>query len=252
MAVVLVTLSMACASADTCQNNTLNNYLGAGYSCTIGDKVFSNFFVLFSGFHGDNAPAPILPANSDVYVQPMTSGNSYGFLFTYMANDYVMYNQGLNLDIDYLVTVTDARYAINSVFTQVTGGTQAPGGAVSGTKNLCLGGAFDNSGGFASNTCPTGFGNSPGTAFVLGSSSNPATNDLYGTRSIANTTILGVSDYVVLTGGSTTLTGKTAQINQMQNMFNQVLIQTGVPEPATFLLLGSALLGLGVLRRKRV
>jgi hypothetical protein len=262
VAVVLVTLSMACASASTCANVTLNNYLTSGFSCTIttglDTMTFSNFYVLFSGFHGGVAPDPLVPANSDVFVTPETNTNSAGFLFTFANNNYVAYNQGMSLDINYTVSTT-TNYAIDSVFTQATGGTVAPGGLVTTAKNLCLSGSFDHSNpaGFASNSCigagSTSLpGTSPTSAFTLGSITNPAQNDLWGTEAITNTTSLGVSDMMVLTAGSTTLSGHTAQLNQVQNMFNDVLIQTGVPEPATFLLLGSALLGLGVLRRKRV
>jgi hypothetical protein len=240
---------------------TLANYIAVG-SCTIGDKLFSNFVINFLGGHGDNSaiPSPSVPAAADVQVSALTG--SIGLEFDFNAANSVAYGQTLSLDIQYLVTVQDPSWAITSVFSEAYGGLDNVGTALSpiytdasvtAGKNLCLGAAFDTTGGgnTATNECDTTQLNSTvdnGYGFSLG----VHYNDQSGTRTLSSAqTVLGVSDVIALSGGSQNYgSAPVVEIDGMINEFNQTE-ESGVPEPATLLLIGSALLGLGFLRRKR-
>ena len=67
------------AAAATCGTTTLNNWLVSGFSCTVGDKTFSNFFYQQDGFNGTNGHSNV-PASS-VGVGPAftTGGPGIGF-----------------------------------------------------------------------------------------------------------------------------------------------------------------------------
>jgi hypothetical protein len=251
--VALVALSMTPAFAyGLCSQQTLNNYVASGYGCTVGDKLFSNFAYSFT----DTVLTPPVPGLTDVTVTPIPPSpvptGPLGLDFAFNAGNFVGPGESMNLDIQYTVTVDTADfpaytgYAITTVTTGV-GGDQDTDGTVTATKNLCLGAGFSAAGGTDSANC-TGVG----TSFVGGTlgdnqfiiSGLGYTNS--GTIGIAPTTFIGVSDSIQLSGG----TGLGADITDMNNEFTQTN-GGSVPEPATLLLIGSALLGLGALRRKR-
>src|SRR5690242_2986700 len=81
-ALVLLTLLLAASSfgwAGSCGIGTLADYTASGFSCSIGDKTFSNFVYVSSASGGAIAP----PA-SGVAVAPVTSGfgSEIGLLFS--------------------------------------------------------------------------------------------------------------------------------------------------------------------------
>jgi hypothetical protein len=243
------------ASAATCNASyTMTAVITSGFSCTIGDLTFSNFNALYGGT-GATAPNPA----SDVTVNfaEMTSGTDpfgtaasgatpiYSVIADYTGDNSVGELQSLNGVVQYMVT--DTAIALGTSIIEVDGaisGLAANTASGSLNKNIC---STQFEGGIAPN------GICPGTESTVASGiplSTPAATGADGTPSWVgpfSVSSVGVYDAFTLAGG-TTNPAATANVTAVENDF----IETGVtPEPGTFVLLSGALLGLGVIRRRR-
>jgi hypothetical protein len=249
-AAILALASLNAFASPLCNGLTLDTLTGVNYgaSCTIGDKLFSDFTV------GLTAPSgtPVLPSPVDVLLTGM-SGSSDTITFNFDGGDntpsdsyaQVAFGQELDLSIGYLVTVTDyPSYEIGSIDGSLNGSlSNDPSG--NGNADITYsgpGGAFLDYSGNAEPHSAIAPINDVGVPAYLP------------TFTGVNASSYSVSDLVIVTGGTVSPTDPTeilAVVDSFQNTFNQITPGSLIPEPATFLLLGSALLGLGVLRRKR-
>jgi hypothetical protein len=207
------------ASAATCPDGgNLGAFLGAGFTCSIGDKTFSNFAYLSSA---QNGATQIMPAGITVdTIGPTGSGASIlgpdiGFKFS--ANWAAGSTQTSDSDIGFTISTTSGAALI---------------------KDASL---VQSASGF------TGTGNA-GITETLGLAKTLTTVNTAGTTILTDQTTftptgsLNVEKDIGVSGG----TSGTASISAIQDTFSQV-----VPLPATLVLFGTGLAGLGLIRRRR-
>ncbi len=208
---LLVSGSLMANGIPYCAEGTLADYIALPQGCIIDDKVFSNWAYTSSGWNGGNPP----PA-SGVSVVPITTPFNPGFLFS--AGWFVTGGQVIDSHIIYTVTVL-------------------PGGAPIHDLALYMGG--------------------DARLGEAGISVAETTNPDVGSLSIYNLPQLGRkgSDHILITPTMGPIQvdkniflfssqGSYATVSGVYNRFSEV------PEPVTLVLIGSGLLGLGLLRRR--
>jgi len=225
LAALLVIVPAATAAPTACSMTSLDNYLAASFSCTIDNLLFSNF-----SYSPSANPSGIAIPASGIEVTPLTMLGDEGLKFTSgwgvktqsdgsssFQDSAISFTVSTN---DHSLNLTDLSLSFNGDFTG-TGTTRVnesycPGGAVS----TCAGGAS-----VVSVTNPPLNLTSPNIVFA-----HPVST-------------LGITKDIFVASG----TNGTAGISIVTNNFSN----NAVPEPATCLLIGGGLLGLGLLRRSR-
>jgi hypothetical protein len=216
----LVLAGSAFGSATTCLTPTApyTAYLVMGFTCTSGNLTFSAF-----GYSASGNPSNLAVPATAITVTPQTMTNNEGFQF---QAGWSVGSQGTSPNTeDSLITftvtgyITDLHLSFNGSFTG-TGRTNV-------TENYCLNG----SGSIANCSGP---GQSSGQIQVT----NPG-NNFNAAVFFAPVTSIAVSKDILVDSGS----NGTAAISFVINTFSS-------PEPLSFVLLGSGLLGLGLLRKR--
>ena len=226
LVIACVALLSGVGFASACQDTTFDNYLGAGFNCTIGDKTFSNF-----AYHStSNPPGFSIPAGS-IDTSPITTLLNPGFQWS--TGWHASTSSGV-LSEDSLFQFTASVNPGGNLITDVSlsiGGVGFSGtGSVTVDETVCLGATF-----------PACTGGTVRTLEVFDSSSGIQT---YDEISFAGVSEVDVQKDVLINAG----TNGSATLSLLTNQFSE---GSTTPEPASILLFGSGVLGLaGVLRRK--
>ena len=228
LVIAVVTLLSGIGFASACPSGTMANYIGSGFSCTIGDKTFSNWFYQGTA----NPPNFALPPGS-VGVVPQTQLGNPGFRFSAPWSVSTLSGVlSMNSDIDYGVTVNPGGALITDVSLAIGGYSFTGTGDVRVDETLCIGALFG-----ANGSCG-------GTLKNLRVFDNSSGLVSFNEINFAGVTEVGVEKDILLDAG----TNGAADLSLVLNNFSE---QGTTPEPGSILLFGSGALALaGVLRRK--
>jgi len=207
----LLLASSALASTTTCQSGSLSSYLVPGFSCQSGSLIFTDF-----DYRGTGQDA------GGILVAPLADFDNEGFKFTGQWN--AISHNGVSSSEDSVIqyTVQHVGGLIDTL--SLSFGSSVTGtGVASVSEQFCLGASL--------NTCPQVSQGSVGVTNPGAGFSNKAF--------FAGVSSISVSKDIKVTSGS----NGTASISNVTDTFSS-------PEPLSFVLLGTGLLGITLMSRR--
>lgn len=224
--IALAVSGLGQAAVIPCVSGSFASYVAlSSMGCSVNDQQFFGFANLNVPV-GSTAIAP-----GSITVTPITTGFSPGLLFT--LNLTAGTRQTLEAFLAFDVAPLPGGNVIAGSLLSQNGGSATGDGGVVGIETICLGAAVS-----ATGSCPgTPASRNLGT-FAL-SGINPQTSDSL--NFAARQRLLGLTGDFSAAGG----TNGTASVTSFGIQVNTV------PEPATILITGLAIAGLGLMRRKK-
>ena len=234
---LLLTVSGLRASSVSCTAGTMANYLALSSGCMVGNLLFSNFSLTESG----NAQ---LPTASSIGVD-VVNQNGSGLQF----NGPFATSMGQAMDVGILFTVTASTPVITGDTLSMAGfGTQGTGN-VAVAESLCAGGTYS-----ANLVCSAGNSNVASMLVFQNSSASVSSDSVTFAAPVAT---VGAAKNIILENGAgaTSASAVSFVVNTFTSGGGSGGGQGGpgtVPEPASYLTLGSGLLFTGLLLRRKL